>query len=455
MEAVKQAGTACSRPARGPLAAAMLVALLAPGMVLAQTAKELELEARVAELERRVEQLLATQQPPAAPAAPAAAPGAPAPAASSPIQLTTITPQSNPGTTFTVGGHIRTDAMTTHTSDGAIAKNTPGRDVYLPGVIPVGGAEGDTYFDSHLKFSRIWVDASTVLDSGDRLQANLEWDFFGGSLGNTAATNTYGATLRHAYVRWNDLLIGQTWTNFMDTGALLDSVDFIGPTDGLLFARQAQIRYTHGPWVVSLENPETTVQPYGGGARLITGSNTVPDLVVRYTNRGDWGHFSAAGLVRQLSHDTVTGSSSTDTGFAATISGRYNITERTDIRYQLTGGEGFGRYVGLAAANQDAMVAADGSIDALGGWAGYVGLRHVLNPRLRTNLYYARSDWDNDTALTGFDVTRTVQSWHANLLWSPVPKLDLGIEAIWGERTLESGTDGELIRLHTMARYTF
>ena len=84
-----------------------------------------------------------------------------------------------------------------------------------------------------------------------------------------------------------------------------------------------------------------------------------------------------------------------------------------------------------------------------------LGLRHVFNPGLRGNVYYARSQWDNDTLLTGFGVTRRVHSWHANMIWSPAPKLDFGIEAIWGERTLESGTDGELIRLHTMARYSF
>ena len=48
--------------ARRPLAAALFVALLAPGMAFAQTAKEKALEARVAELERQVQLLLSSQQ---------------------------------------------------------------------------------------------------------------------------------------------------------------------------------------------------------------------------------------------------------------------------------------------------------------------------------------------------------------------------------------------------------
>ena len=49
--------------ARRPLAAALFVALIAPGMAFAQTAKEKALEARVAELERQVQLLLSSQQP--------------------------------------------------------------------------------------------------------------------------------------------------------------------------------------------------------------------------------------------------------------------------------------------------------------------------------------------------------------------------------------------------------
>ena len=80
---------------------------------------------------------------------------------------------------------IRIDAMATKTSDGDIAKGTAGRDFYVPGAVPVGGNGPDTYMDAHAKFSRLWFDASTTLDSGDKLGARFELDFFGGSLGNT------------------------------------------------------------------------------------------------------------------------------------------------------------------------------------------------------------------------------------------------------------------------------
>ncbi len=452
------------KPARPRLlAAAVLAALTLPGVAFAQTAKERELEARVAQLEAMVQQLVTQQQQTDTAVtevrtAQAAQP-APAPAgtgAAAPIQATTITPTANPGTKFTVGGMIRTDAMVTKTTDGDIAKGTAGRDFYVPGAIPVGGNAPDTYSDAHLKFSRLWFDASTVLDSGDKLGARVELDFFGGALGNSAATNTYGATLRHAYLTYNNWLVGQTWSNFMDTNALLDAVDFVGPTDGVAFVRQPQLRYTSGPWVVSIESPETTVQPFGGGARVIAGDNSaIPDVIARYTHKGDWGHVSFAGMARQLKYEPVIGNDNTDTGFGAQVSGLVKLGDSTDIRYQVSGGEGIGRYIGLATVQQDVVADGAGNIDALGGWAGYFGLRQVFTPKVRGNLFYSRSQWDNNVAWTGLGVTRKVHSVHANMIWSPVPKLDFGVEAIWGERTLESGTDGELMRLHTMARYSF
>jgi len=451
------------RPLTAAIATALCAALLVPGTTLAQTAKEQELEARVQQLEQQIQQLLGQQQQQQSAisqtqsqldqvrTAQAAAPAA----GQKPIQPTTILPGAPANSRFTVGGMIRMDGMWTETSDGTIAKNTAGRDFYVPGAIPVTNAQRfdspDAYFDAHAKFSRLWFDASSTLDNGSKLGARIEVDFFGGSLGNSRATNTYGTIVRHAYVTYNHWLAGQTWSNFMNTGALIDAVDFVGPTDAIIFVRQPQIRYTRGGWSFSLENPETTVGTAGGGQ----GNNSMPDLTAAYTHQGDWGHVKLGGLMRQLK----TGDGLTDTGYGLSLSGLIKLGASTDVRYQLTAGDGIGRYIGLSTVVPDSYLKTnrDGSmeLESLGGWAAYAGIRHVIRPGLRGNLYYATSHWDNDTFHTGFGVTQKVQSWHGNLIWSPAPKLDFGVELIWGERTLESGRNGELTRLHTVAKYSF
>jgi hypothetical protein len=432
---------------------AILVALLAPGLTLAQTEREAQLEARVAELERLVGQLLEQQK--ATAAAVAAVPAAkPLPAGAQPIQATTITPAANPGTAFSYGGFVRTDFMATNTDGGEIADGSAGRLFYLPTVIPVGGADEGTDFDAHAQFSRIWFASDTTLDSGDKLRGYVELDFFGGALGNEVATNTYGVTIRHLLASWNKWSAGQTWSNFQDVGALPEAVDFVGPSEGTIFVRQAQLRYSNGPWTFSLENPETTVTPFGGGSRLSSDDNSVPDFIARYTHKADWGHFSIAGMARQLKHETTTGIDDSTGGLSVSVSGKWNINPENDIRYMLSAGDGLGRYLGFGIG-PDAALDGDNGLEAQTSLGGYLAWRHVFSPKLRSSVFYSFAKVDNDIDLTGTGVTESVDSIQANFIYSPLPKLDIGIGAILAERELESGVDGDLTRVHAMVRYSF
>jgi hypothetical protein len=450
------------------LALSVVVALLAPGAALAQTAKEKELEARVAQLEQMVQQLVAQQQQTQTAVADtqaqvsevktaqAHAPAA-TPAGKQPIQPTTIMTAANPGTTFSYGGFIKFDAMVTDTSDGRIADGSSGRLFYVPSTIPVAGTDvdgGDPYTDEHAQFSRFWISADHVTDGGDKLKGYVEMDFFGGGsnalAGNETSTNTYAVTLRQAYVSWNNWLAGQTWSNFQDTAALPEAVDFVGVTDGTTFVRQAQLRYTNGPWSFSAENPQTTITDYLTGVRLAnSGDNVLPDFTGRWITKGGWGHFTVAALLRQFKFGDET-----DTGFAASVSGRFNLGASDDIRYMVNAGSGIGRYMafGLGA---DTVLDASGNLQALDGYGGFVAWRHAFSDKLRTNLMYSAALFDNDPSITGYGVTERAQSFHANVIYSPFPKLDVGAEIGFGKRELEDDREGDLKRIQTTVKYSF
>jgi len=449
---------------RAPLALALFVALLAPGLAFAQTAKEHELEARIAQLEAQVQALIGAQQQQQASIVDTKAQldqvkvAQAAPADGKPkIQSSPILAAGNPDGRFSYGGFIKVDAMVTDTSDGEIADGSAGRLFYLPSAIPVGGAdESSADIDTHAQFSRFWFAADGEVQ-GHTTRAYLEFDLFGGgsnNLGNQAATNTHALTLRQAYVSWDKWLAGQTWSNFQDVAALPDAVDFVGPTEGTTFVRQAQLRYTSGAFSVALENPQTVVGSYRSTTRTTSDDGTLPDVTARYTKKGSWGHVSVAGLARQLRHETATTEAS-GTGFGASVSGKYNIGKADDIRYMLTGGSGIGRYVGFALGADGTLNATGEDLDSTGVLAGFVAWRHMFDPKLRGNLMVSRAQFDNDTDWTGFGVTKSAQSIHANLIYSPFPKLDIGAELIFGNRELESGADGDLRRLHTSVKYSF
>ena len=463
--------TSVLKTARRPLAAALFIALVAPGMAFAETAKEKALEARVAELERQVQLLLSTQQQQqgaivqtqsdvgqvrAAQADLAARPAATVPAGKQPIQVTTVTPGAAPGTTFKFGGFIKADFLATRTGDGQLADDATGRSLYLPGQTPVAGAGGSgkrsgVDYNAHAKFSRFNLGVDHVAENGDKAGALVEMDFFGNSLGNQTATNTYGVTLRHAYMYWNNWLAGQTWSNFMDVASIPEAVDFVGPTDGVIFVRQAQVRYTKGGFSASLENPETTLV---GAASSDRGA--LPDLTVRYGWKGDWGTFGVAGLLRQLKVDNqATGAHATATGGGLTLGGKWAMGDSDSLHYQLTGGQGIARYIGLGITGDSAWDAVRDELDPTGVIAGYVGWRHAFTPKLRTNLIYARSDYDNDASITGPLVTKSVQSIRGNVFYTPMPKVDIGAELMYGVREIEDGRKGDISRVQFTTKYSF
>ena len=219
--------------------------------------------------------------------------------------------------------------------------------------------------------------------------------------------------------------------------------------------RQAQLRYTKGPWSFSAENPETTITPYLTGARIASDDNNLPDFTARWINKGEWGHFTVAGLLRQFKYQNVAaGIDESATGGALSVSGKFNLGSHDDLRYMVSGGSGIGRYLGFGLGS-DTLTNADGSLEPLDGIGGFVGWRHAFSPKLRGNLMLSAAQYDNDAAISGLGVTESAQSWHANLIYSPLPKLDIGAELGWGQRTLESGADGDLRRLHTTVKYSF
>ncbi len=439
-----------------------------PCTALAQVTDAATLEARLAglevEMQQMRDQLRAYQQRETAAADVAGRDGAakkgqdatrPAPVAAAPTSVTL--PGAMAGTRFSFGGFIKLDAMTTHASDGMIADGSAGRLFYFPGATPVaadGNGRSASFSDVHAQFSRFWLGADTVTEDGDTLKAYIEADMYGGGsnafAGNEVITNTYALTLRQAYVSWNHWLAGQTWSNFQDVAALPDTVDFTGPSEGTVFSRQAQLRYTRGAWSVSLENPQTTVAAYqGNGARLNSADDTVPDVTARWTKRGTWGHFTAAGMVRQLRQQ-----GQTDSGIAASVSGRFNIGDRDDLRYMVSGGRGIGRYLGFALG-ADSVLDEDGGLHAQDGHGGFMAWRHAFTPKLRGNLVYSGAWLDNDARWTGEAVTERAESWRVNLIYSPFPRLDVGAELSHAQRRLENGRSGDMDRLHTHVKYSF
>jgi hypothetical protein len=434
-----------------------------------------ELEARIAELEALVQQLL---NQPAPAAGPTAAEVEAAAAAAAAAKVDTMLAEHKAAEaeaehnhSYKFGGYVKTDVIYSDYSAGS--SSGAGRDFYIPGTIPVGpkDADGESYTDLHAKESRINFKSTHVLGNGAKLGTFVEMDFLLSGQGDERVSNSFAPRLRHAFFTYNNWLFGQTWMTFFNVGALPENLDFVGPAESTIFGRQAMVRYTMGGFQFALENPETTITPFEGKecddegencvSKYVSDDNRVPDLVARYNMSGDWGSFTVAGILRELRCDGCQAGvdknlmiDDSTSGYGVSLSGKFNVFGGDDFRWMASFGSGMGRYLGLNLAD-GAVVDANGDLEAIDSWGVFGSYRHLWNDKWRSNFTLGYTEVDNDVALTGSGKTSEASSVHVNLIYSPQPKLDFGVELMYANREVENGNDGDMTRLQFSAKYAY
>lgn len=348
-------------------------------------------------------------------------------------------------TVLKFGGFVDADVHVTSLSDGTISGSSIARDFYIPGATPIGG-DTATFTDFTAESSRFFLAASRPV--GDKtLSAHIEMDFLGSGQGNELVSNSYSPRLRRAFMKYGNWLVGQEWSTFQNTSAIPESASFLILSDGMVFVRQPQIRYSNGNWMFAVENPNTTT--LNAGSR---DENIIPDVVARYNMSGDFGNVSIAGIARQLRADFGT-SEDEAFGYGLSVSGRLNVGEKDDIRFNLFGGEGIGRYVGLAASRSTALDP-NGDLEAIPSYGGLVAWRHPFGKTARFSGGYSGLFIDNPDYLPT-SVTSSVQSVFGAILWDVAPNVTLGTELMHGIREGESGMDGSITRFTFSTKYAF
>jgi len=389
-------------------------------------------------------------------------------------------------TTIKLGGYLKMVGSHSHFSNGSVATNTLGRDFYLPQTIPttVGGRSFDGE-DFTAKQTRLWLNLDTQV-AGHVVKGYLETDFqvtasaaqnvTGG--GSQRTTNGYTLGLRRAYVQVDRFTLGQDWTTFQYTGALPETTDYVGGAEGTVFVRQPLVRYAaplskQVTLAVSVENPESALVTAGGTTTLESGTDHMPDFAARLTYTGKRGEVALAGLVRQVRGESTgaalvnnvttagaTGSGVTATGFGASLGGKLflNAKKTSDVRFIAAYGKDIGRYVGLNFAPDAVYNPATNQLTDVTVLAALASAHVTVAPQLRVNVMGSFQHVTYDKSLTAASLAglnKSAWSAAANLFWSPVKQIDLGIEYRHGSRELVSGASGTLDRVEFAAKYSF
>lgn len=355
-------------------------------------------------------------------------------------------------TKLTFGGYVKADAIMDIGSGY-------GNDLASFASIPLDGsnsADQSSDFHMHARQTRLNVTSSTNTSMGD-LKVFAEVDFYG-TRGSDLVTNGHSPQLRQAYGEINGILAGQTWTNFMDLGAYPESLDFVGPV-GITLLRQTQMRYSDDLdngiyYSVSIENPNSDFT--NGGSDTVSANEKMPDLVGSITHKTDWGHWSARGLLRQISvENSTTNDTDSEIGYATSISAKINTGDKNNLKLRATYGDGVGRYLYDVATSSKAAAYNNGELETQKVFAGYGSYQHHWSDKWRSNFMGGYVNIDNEVSLIGNAQNQNIWSAHANLIWQPVKDFKFGLEYIYGHRELDNGTEGELNRTMASAIYNF
>ena len=346
-------------------------------------------------------------------------------------------------------GYIKLDGMHDFEVNG-LGVGFPNE--FLPSQIPPRGSpdaarkgrSGVTVNSSRLELG---VHTPTVLGNAGAL---LDFNFMGNISGRPAFL------LRQLYLEVGDLRFGKSWTTFINVDAIPDTLDYEG-ANSLPEARQPLLRWTqplgvgplHGKpiwkelsWVVAAEQPDAqlTLQP-GTNVR-----NKVPDFVMNLEWQRGGSSVWLSGIYRRL-EARGNGIEAAKNGWGIQLTGNLEFDPWPYIQFGVIHGKGLARYFNdTMGLGLDGMVTPQGKLKLFSATGAWVGIQHWWIAPLRSTVSYGYLRIGDDALqpLPG-DTNGIFHESHyasANLIYSPIPPLDIGIEYLFGYRRTTDGRSG-------------
>lgn len=380
-------------------------------------------------------------------------------------------------TTLKLNGYVEVDMA--YDFDGA-DENIRGNDwaSFIP-LQPldenVDQVEQPNRFYMTARTSRIGLTTTTPTKGGP-LVVRLEGDFNNPSPYNYSTeitTNGTGFRIRHAYGEYRGLLVGQTWSNFMDLDSMPETVEF-NNHGAFASIRTPMIRYAAklggATLSVSLENPQSLVinasvaDPDNDSLTVGRRYDRVPAVTASYTIPFSLGHLNLRGVTHeyqgQLTEDPnpVTDSA---WGWGVGASGSLKFKKEL-FTWSVQGGDGIGFYMFQSLLQGAGFVGNE--LELWRSWAYHVGLTHTFSPAVRGSVVWTQTFFDKNDALAatlGSIANERIDVGYVNLFHSPVKGFEYGFEYAYGVRQIfdsvaVAGNDtGTQHRLNALFRYGF
>jgi hypothetical protein len=322
------------------------------------------------------------------------------------------------------------------------------------------GDEGSVFFS--VRQTRVGVKSYIPTEMGE-IKTTFEWELFG--TGVDAGQTTL--RLRHAYGELGKFGAGQYWSPFMDIDVFPNTVEYWGPP-GMAFFRNVQLRIMpiqgDTRMTIALERPGASGDQGDYADRIdatadIAPRFPMPDLSAEFRMGRPWGYVELAGIVRQIEWDDLDGDptdlSGSATGWGFNLSSNLKLGTGNVIRLSALHGEGIENYLNDAPADIGVEVDGSGNLDGVAlPVTGVVAfLDHAWNDKLSSSIGASQVRIENSNGQSD-SAFKMGQYALANLLYTPVPQVMMGIETGWISR--ENNRDGfETQNVHVQLSFKY
>ena len=357
-----------------------------------------------------------------------------------------------PGTStfLRIGGYFKTDFIYD-------LKPAGDGERFIPASIPIPSPVTVNNTTVSIRPTRLNLDFLIPTETFGKVRFYIEGDFFGSS--------STTPRLRHAYAQVKNLLIGQTFSNFMDPDSGPDQLDFQGP-NAQINIRNPQIRYSvkvrpKTTFSLAVEKPSSDIS-FKVDTFSAQPNSPSPDGTLQLRHEMDRGHVQLAGVFRSVSGFLNTGGATTGPtdsvfGWGFNLTGSERVAGKDTAVYQIEYGNGIERYIqDTSGLGEDAALKStlDPRLKALPVFASYGAYQHFWTSKLRSSLIYGFAQIQN-TEFQGGSVFHQSNYSAGNIIWNAIGSLNIGAEFLYGWRVNKDGSSANAPRIMLSAKYNF
>ncbi len=308
---------------------------------------------------------------------------------------------------------------------------------FVTSAIPMDNPPGNSsLWQMSAASSNIFFNFVALPQTENKVGAYIDFGFADGM-------DSYGFSLKAAYLTYRNLTVGYTTSLFTDGAAAAQTIDQQGP-NAMTFLFNTVIDYQlaltkHWKVGIGLEMPSVNAT-YVMDRDAV--NQRIPDipLYVQYSWKEGKGWLRLSGIMRNMGYyNNVSRSRENEMGLGIKLSGASPFGKRFTLYSQSVFGKGIASYVqDLQGLGMDMVPLKDGSgaMEGVEVVASYLGLQYVISRKLSASATFSEVKcFLPDKAKPMPDGTYKNASYFvSNLIYKVSPVLSTGVEYLWGSR---------------------